>query len=124
MAMNAGHVLVELGEIIPAVALYESILKKGAKANDSAVLSALSRAYYILAKTSKDSAAIKASLKYAQRAIRANPTEKSHLFNLALIEQQVAQVLNEQSSDNRPIEALKGALRDIELSERCESFLI
>ncbi|KAJ3371948.1 hypothetical protein HDU91_004814 [Kappamyces sp. JEL0680] len=123
MAMNAGHVLVELGEIIPAVTLYESILKKGGKSNDPNVLTALSRANYILAKTTKDVNAMKTSLKYTQRAIHASPNDMSLFFNLALIEQQIAQVLNEQTSENRSIESLKRALGDIERSERLFSFL-
>ena len=61
--------------------------------------------------------------KLIQRAIHASPADKSLYFNLALIEQQLAQVLNDQSSENRSLDALKAVLQDIEVSSRFFKFL-
>lgn len=55
---------------------------------------------------------------YIQKAIRCFPGDQSLWFNLALIEQQIAQVLNEQPSEKRSIDALKNVLKDIEISAR------
>lgn len=63
----AAHTLVENGQINLAIGLYETVLKKTAFKNDATVLPAISRAYYILAKTSKDMDAMKLALSYIQK---------------------------------------------------------
>jgi flagellar biosynthesis GTPase FlhF len=87
------------------------------------VLSALSRAYYILAKTSKDVETMKLALGFIQRAIFSNPGDKTLYYNLALIEQQIAQILNDQSLENRSVEQLKAGLNRLDLSEKLFKFL-
>lgn len=61
---------------------------------------------------------MKTSRLYIQKAIHANPSDKSLLFNLALIEQQTGQVLNDQTSESRSVDDLKAVLTDIDLSEK------
>jgi RNA polymerase-associated protein CTR9 len=98
-------------------------LKKIGIANDPVSLKALARAHYILGKTTKEPTSMRNARKLIQKAIHAFPGDKSLYFNLALIEQQFAQVLNEQSSENRSVDALKSALRDIDISANLFKFL-
>lgn len=93
-------------------------MKKTGFRNDPVVLPALSRAYYILAKTTKDVETMKLALVYIQKAIFSKPSDKTLYYNLALIEQQIAQTLNDQSLENRSIEQLKVGLHRLELSEK------
>ena len=61
---------------------------------------------------------MKNALKYIQKAIHIRPFDKSLLFNLALILQQYATILNDQPLENRSVPALKSALLDLKLSEK------
>jgi RNA polymerase-associated protein CTR9 len=89
--------------------------------NDTVVFHSLSRVHFIIAKTTKSAESMRTSRLYIQKAIHANPSDKSLLFNLALIEQQTAQVLNDQPSESRSVEDLKAVMKDIELSEKYSS---
>jgi RNA polymerase-associated protein CTR9 len=118
LTLLTGHILVENQQIPLAIRFYESILGKGGYRNNVHVLTCISRAYYILAKTAKDSVAMKSARKFIQKAIYSEPENKSLLFNLALIDQQMATILNEQTLENRSIPALKEAHKNLILSEK------
>lgn len=98
-------------------------MKKGGLSNDEVVLRSLSRAFFIIAKTTKDIAAMRTARSYIQKAIHVKPSDKSLLYNLALIEQQMAQVMNDLPSEKKSIESFKGVLNDVDLSEKLFSFL-
>ncbi|KAI8901967.1 hypothetical protein BC833DRAFT_575185 [Globomyces pollinis-pini] len=124
MTLNAAHVLVEQGQIHPAILLYESILKKGGQMNDVLILLSMSRAYYILSKTTsadpKDISApeyMKSALKYISMAIHIDPSNKALYFNLALIQQQYCILLNDQPHEIRVVEKMQKALKDLIASE-------
>jgi hypothetical protein len=115
--MLAAHVLLENKQFLPAITLYESILKKNGFKNDDQVLKALARAHYIVAKTNKDVDAMRTARRYIQRAVHVNPCDKTNFFNLALLEQQMATVLNDQSLENRCLSSLKAAAQNLLVAE-------
>ncbi len=118
LSLLAAHVLVETKQFHQAITLYESILKMSGDKNDDNVLKALARVHYIVAKTNKDVDAMKIARKYIQRAVHINPFDKANFFNMALLEQQMASTLNEQSLENRSVEAMKAASANLDLATK------
>ncbi|KAJ3025557.1 UNVERIFIED_CONTAM: protein required for normal CLN1 and CLN2 G1 cyclin expression [Siphonaria sp. JEL0065] len=117
VSVNLAHVLVELGQIKLAITHYERVLKKNLEQNVY-VLQCLARAYYIAAKSEKDPEAMLKSLNNIQRAIRVDPTKWSLYYDLALVKQQYAQVMNDQGTDKRTVSGLKKAVEGLEASQR------
>ncbi|KAJ3269385.1 protein required for normal CLN1 and CLN2 G1 cyclin expression [Terramyces sp. JEL0728] len=123
MMLNAAHVLIENGQVNAGITLYEGIYKKSGIRNDIHTLKSLSRAYYILAKNSKDVAAMKTALTYIKKAIHLAPWDKSLFFNMALIEQQYVNVLNDQPMENRSIDVMRESAKDLGIAEKVFHFL-
>lgn len=115
--LNLAHVLTELRLPRQAVALYESVSKKHFQSRNPYVLQCVARAYYIIAKSEKDFDAIKSSLRYIQMATHIDPTDLSFYFDIALIKQQFAHILNDQPAENRPMELLEKAKSGLEVSK-------
>jgi RNA polymerase-associated protein CTR9 len=109
---------------IPLVVLfliqYESIIKKGGFKNRLEVLQSLMRAHFISGKSQRDETAIKAALKYAQKAMHISPSARSSLYNIAIVQQQVAHVQIDQPLDKRTIPDLKFAQHQLNLSIRLD----
>ncbi|KAJ3128608.1 protein required for normal CLN1 and CLN2 G1 cyclin expression [Physocladia obscura] len=121
VSINLAHVLVELGQTKLAIMHYERVLKKTAE--KTYVLQCLARVYYIVAKTEKDPVSMLKSLNCIQRAIRNDPGKSALWYDLALVKQQYAQIMNDQSTDKRTVAGLKIALEGLQLSHRIFSFL-
>ncbi|KAI8911998.1 hypothetical protein DFJ77DRAFT_512018 [Powellomyces hirtus] len=119
VAMNLAHVLLAADERDAKVAipLYEKALKKG-YGKDPYVLAALSRAYYILARERKDDSSMKRSLLCIEQAVKINPSDSAMIFNLALVKQQMAGVLNDQPIEKRNLNAMHAAKEGIKTAER------
>jgi RNA polymerase-associated protein CTR9 len=117
-ALNLAHLLTELKEPRLAVTLYESISRKYFQNRDAYVLQCISRAYYIIARVGKDFDAIQMSLKYIQMAVRVKPSDMGYWFDVALVKQQYASILNEQVAEKRGIELLEKAKAGLEVSRR------
>nr|KAJ3106522.1 protein required for normal CLN1 and CLN2 G1 cyclin expression [Phlyctochytrium planicorne] len=122
-AVNLAHVLVELGQFKSAITLYEKVLKRFYENRNALIFQCLSRAYYIVAKSSKDPAAMLKSLDYIQRAVHIEPSKMALWYDLALVKQQYAQVLNEQPSDKRSLTLLHKAMKGLEVSRKTFTFL-
>jgi len=114
--INLAHILTEMRQPRTAVAMYESVLKKHFESKDAYILQCISRAYYIIGKSEKDFEAMKMALLYIQKAARINPSDLSLFFDIALVKQQYAHILNDQAAENRPIEKLEKALAGLEVS--------
>ncbi|KAJ3075185.1 hypothetical protein HK102_005657, partial [Quaeritorhiza haematococci] len=108
-SVNLAHIFVEKGDVKRAIPLYESVLKKHYDNRDAYLFQCLAKAYYIVAKSEKNPDAMLKALGYIQRAIVINPKDLALMYDVALIKQQYAQVLNEQSIENRPLAALRKA---------------
>ncbi|KAJ3357536.1 protein required for normal CLN1 and CLN2 G1 cyclin expression [Entophlyctis luteolus] len=116
VSIGLAHVLTELGQPKLAIMHYERVLKKS---NEKAyILQCLARANYIVAKSEKDPAAMRQSLLCIQRAIRMEPGKHALWYDLALVKQQYAQVMNDQPADRRTVGELKTALVGLQLSQR------
>lgn len=115
--INLAHVMTELQLPRQAVALYESVSKKHFQSTDAYILQCIARAYYIIAKTEKDIDAINSSLRFISRATHINPSDMILHFDLALIKQQYAQILNDQSAESRPMELLERAKSGLQVSK-------
>ncbi|KAJ3223457.1 protein required for normal CLN1 and CLN2 G1 cyclin expression, partial [Clydaea vesicula] len=116
--VNLGHIFIELGQARDAVNLYEHASKKYYENKDSYVLHCISRAYYIIAKSERDEESMKKSLRYIQLAARINPSDLSLFYDIALIKQQYAHVLNDQTIDKRPLLKLLKAAEGLETSRK------
>ena len=119
VVLNTAHLLVILDKVPSAISLYESLLKKAEKP-DPVVLSALARGHFILGRTNLDPVSMKKAREYVEKALEAAPGDQIHLFNLALVKQLSAQVLNQQPAERRhlrSIAALQEAFKDLEESE-------
>ncbi|KAJ3019766.1 protein required for normal CLN1 and CLN2 G1 cyclin expression [Thoreauomyces humboldtii] len=119
VAVNLAHVILALDEkdAKTAIPLYEKAIKKG-YSRDPYVLAALSRAYYILARERKDDLSMKRSLHCIEQAVRINPSDSAMIFNLALVKQQMAGVLNDQPIEKRDLSAMHIAMDGINTAER------
>ncbi|KAJ3237868.1 protein required for normal CLN1 and CLN2 G1 cyclin expression [Chytriomyces hyalinus] len=117
ISINLAHVLVELGQAKLAINHYERALKKTHEQNYY-ILQCLARVHYIMAKTDKDPAAMLRSLNCIQRAIHADPTKWALYYDLALIKQQYAQIMNDQPTEKRSVDMLKEALDGLHASKR------
>ncbi|KND04495.1 uncharacterized protein SPPG_00223 [Spizellomyces punctatus DAOM BR117] len=118
-ALNLAHILLALDEKDAKIAipLYEKALKKGF-GQDSYVLQSLARAYYILARERKDDAAMHSALQWVQKAAKLNPSDAAIFFNLALVKQHMAVVLNDQPIERRNLAAMHRATEGIETAEK------
>lgn len=58
------------------------------------------------------------ALNYIQKAARSNPKDLALFFDIALLKQQYAQVLNEQPIERRPLDLLKKTAAGLESSRR------
>lgn len=122
--LNYAHCLVELGQYVNAVAVYESLgEKQGAKDLNLTLFTA--RAYYIMGKLDKQPSALKNAIRLIQDLIIAKPEDLALSFNLALCYQQYAQIVYEQdqpenllSEENHVIEELNEALTLIDEAKR------
>ncbi|KAJ3071353.1 protein required for normal CLN1 and CLN2 G1 cyclin expression [Podochytrium sp. JEL0797] len=122
VSVNLAHVLVELGQTKLAISHYERVLKKSNEPNVY-ILQCLARAHYIVAKSEKDPKAMLKALNSIQRAIRSEPSKWSLWYDLALVKQQYAQIMNDQSTDKRTVQGLKKSLEGVDCSHRIFSML-
>ncbi|KAJ3215841.1 protein required for normal CLN1 and CLN2 G1 cyclin expression [Dinochytrium kinnereticum] len=118
ISLNLAHILVELGQTKAAVTLYEKVLKRFYENRSSHIFQCLSRAYYIVAKSTKDPSAMLKSLEYIQKAVKLEPSKSALWFDLALVKQQYAQVLNDQPIDKRSLSLLQKAMNGLEISRK------
>ncbi|KAI8618306.1 hypothetical protein BC830DRAFT_1166288 [Chytriomyces sp. MP71] len=117
ISISLAHVLVELGQTKLAISHYERVLKKSLDQN-AYVLQCLARVHYIVAKSEKDPSAMLRSLDCLQRALRIEPSRWALHYDLALVKQQYAQIMNDQPSDKRTVEGLQKALEGLHASRR------
>ncbi|KAJ3411804.1 protein required for normal CLN1 and CLN2 G1 cyclin expression [Chytridiales sp. JEL 0842] len=96
---------------------YERVLKKTPEDN-SYILQCLARAHYIIAKTEKDPEAMLKSLSAIEKAVLLEPSKLPLLYNVALVKQQYAQVLNDQPIDKRDLVAMRKALAGLDSSRQ------
>ena len=105
LVVNLAHVTLEIGQMENAIALYEFALKKmlSMPEHHGEILSTYlctARAHYILGKTSKDISKMRKSIDYVSKALQLRPGEEGLWFDLALCQQQFAQVVLDLKDDD------------------------
>ncbi|KAL1916967.1 uncharacterized protein VTP21DRAFT_5164 [Calcarisporiella thermophila] len=115
--INLGHVYMQLGQYRSAIITYEGALKRFKELNSS-VLIFLARAQYMLAKQEKSRSVMVQAIATTQKALKLQPSNRSYLFDVALLQQEYVQLIAEQPIDQRDLETLKGALERIESAQR------
>lgn len=85
---------------------------------DTNWLFCLARAQYILTKSEKEHEAMYESLKNSERALHLNPSDKTILYNLALVQQSYAQQIADLSLEQRDSISMHCAIRHLECGQR------
>jgi len=99
LSVNLAHTLTELSEFRSAIVLYQQALKKHYENRDVALLNCIARAYYLLARSEKSIEFMEMSSKFVQKALHLHPYSLEFQFDLALIQQQFAQLVLDLTSD-------------------------
>ena len=118
--LNLAHVLVDIGQYKAAIAIYESLNRKHTKSvgeGDVQFLLFAARAYYIMARATKSADEMQKSMGLLEYCIKSMPEEYAMVFNLALAQQQYAQLVCDKGEENRSLEELKEAEKIIDTSE-------
>ncbi|KAI8914231.1 hypothetical protein EDD86DRAFT_198790 [Gorgonomyces haynaldii] len=105
--INTAHCLMDLDKPTASLAFYEAILKKtNSEAEKGMALKALARANYIIGRTNQDPEALKRAQTHIERAAELHKEDKTSLWNLGLIKQQYASVLNSLPTERRHLRSI------------------
>lgn len=124
LTMCIGNVLMATERYQAAISTFELIDKR--EEASSEVFTALAKCQYVMAKNKTFPPMMKKAQEYAQKAVDIHQNDTFLLYNLALIKQQHAHLLNSQPPEMRHLrsmEALKAGLADLEETERVFSEL-
>ncbi|CAO3590033.1 unnamed protein product [Absidia cylindrospora] len=122
--INLAHIFVELKHLSQAIVMYENALKKFYKDGDANILLCLARAQFMLAKNNKDSETMYESLLNTQRAGELQPDDKSITYNIALVQQQYAQLVSDLPLVTRSAESMRMAIEGLDNSQTLFRMLI
>ncbi|KAI7866509.1 hypothetical protein BDF14DRAFT_1811906 [Spinellus fusiger] len=122
--LNLAHTFVELKQYRQAIVLYENTSKKFFNNTDANLLLCLARAQYILAKAEKDPEIMFSSLQNTQKAFHIAPSDKSTLYNIALVQQLYAQLISDLPKDQRASRDMRRAMNGLDSSQNIFRMLI
>ncbi|KAL0093325.1 hypothetical protein F4703DRAFT_1266544 [Phycomyces blakesleeanus] len=122
--VNLAHAFVELKQYKQAIVMYENTSKKFFNNTDANLLLCLARAQYIYAKAEKDPEVVFNSLQNTQKALHIAPSDKSTLYNIALVQQLYAQLISELSKDQRTSREMRRAMNGLDSSQSIFRMLI
>ncbi|KAG0327229.1 protein required for normal CLN1 and CLN2 G1 cyclin expression [Dissophora globulifera] len=108
--LNLALVSADMGQYRNAVLLYASVSKKFFNNEDENVILSMAKAQYCLAKQEKSPEKMLQALTMAQRAYRLNPSDKTALYDIALIQQSYAQLVSDRAADQRTVEDINHAM--------------
>ncbi|KIW71074.1 hypothetical protein PV04_03282 [Phialophora macrospora] len=118
--INLGHVMTELRQYQRGIDNYEIALRKEAKGENAQLLACLSRAWLLKGKADRSIPALNTALDYMKRAL-ATQADSPHLqFNVAFIQFQIAQHVNQAKETDRTLEDVDAAAAGLE--EAIETF--
>lgn len=120
ISQNLAHVCINQNARLgrTAIALYHKSIKLDGKIQDAPTLIALSLAYYVIAKEERDPSSMKNALSAIEKAALLTPYDLTIQLNCALVKQQISQILNEQSIEDRSVIQLKIAMKGVDTSEK------
>ncbi|ORE11726.1 TPR-like protein [Rhizopus microsporus var. microsporus] len=116
--VNLAHIFVELKQYRQAIVMYENCSRKFFNNKDINLLLCLARAQYILAKAEKDHEAMHESLKNTVKALSLCPSDKTTLYNLALVQQSYAQQIADLTQEQRDSKSMRRALEYLDFGQR------
>ncbi|CAO3644067.1 unnamed protein product [Cunninghamella echinulata] len=122
--INLAHVFVELKQYNHAITMYENVLKRFYKDEDSNILLCLARAQFMMAKNEKKPDIMYESLLNTKKAKEIQPNDKSITYNVALVEQQYAQLISDQPIETRSSDMMRKAIQDLDHSQELFKMLI
>ncbi|OJA11248.1 hypothetical protein AZE42_09541 [Rhizopogon vesiculosus] len=108
--LNMGHCYYARDEFDRAIESYETASVRFYSGHNVSVLLCLCRSWY--AKASKDQSfvAMSTALKYAQKALHLQPSDKAILYNIAMVQQKAAELLFGLSPSKRTLKDLEWAI--------------
>ena len=111
---NLGHVMTELRQYQRGIDNYEIALRKEGKGENAQLLACLSRAWLLKGKADRSIPALNTALDYMKRAL-ATQSDSPHLqFNVAFIQFQIAQHVNQAKETDRSLEDVDAASAGLE----------
>ncbi|ORY06104.1 TPR-like protein [Basidiobolus meristosporus CBS 931.73] len=122
--LNLAHINVELGNYRNAYTLYEGCLKKFHYNNDPNITLCMARTLFLAAKAEKSLELMKQARQYVQKALHLSPKDKAVLYDLALIEQSLAQLVGDIPEEHRSVKEMNQALDGIGIAKNIFNALI
>ncbi|KAJ9612486.1 protein required for normal CLN1 and CLN2 G1 cyclin expression [Cladophialophora chaetospira] len=117
---NLGHVMTELRQYQRGIDNYEIAMRKEGNRENAQLLACLSRAWLLKGKADRSIPALNTALDYMKRAL-ATQDDSPHLqFNVAFIQFQIAQHVNQAKETDRTLEDVDAAATGLE--EAIETF--
>ncbi len=111
---NMGHVMTELRQFQRGIDNYEIALRKDGNRENAQALACLSRTWLLKGRADKSILALNTALDYMKRAL-ATQSDSPHLqFNVAFIQFQIAQHVNQAKETDRTLEDVDAAAAGLE----------
>ncbi|KIW20546.1 hypothetical protein PV08_01121 [Exophiala spinifera] len=112
--INLGHVMTELRQYQRGIDNYEIALRKETKGENAQLLACLARAWLLKGKADRSITALNTALDYMRRAL-ATQEDSPHLqFNVAFIQFQIAQHVNQAKETDRTLSDVDAAIAGLE----------
>ncbi|KAG0252248.1 protein required for normal CLN1 and CLN2 G1 cyclin expression [Actinomortierella ambigua] len=124
VGLNLALVCAELGQYHEAVRLYQTTSKRSFNNQDENVLLSMAKAQYCEAKQDKDAVKMLQALSTAQKAYRLNPSDKTPLYDIALIQQSYAQIISDRAQNERTVADIQAAIRGLGVAKSMLKSLI
>jgi RNA polymerase-associated protein CTR9 len=86
------------------------VSKKFFNNEDDNVILSMAKAQYCYAKSEKSPEKMRQALSMAQKAYRLNPSDKTPLYDIALIQQSYAQIIADKAPDQRTVQDIHTAI--------------
>ncbi|KAG9298342.1 hypothetical protein G9A89_002830 [Geosiphon pyriformis] len=121
ISINYAHTLMELKDYKTAIMEYESVRQKRFNTGqdiDIQLLMWLAKAYYLHGKTAKNVASMEKALLYTQKAYILRPGDQLVIYDVAVCQQSLAQLVGEQGKTERSSAILEYQTKQVECSRR------
>ncbi|KAG0164723.1 protein required for normal CLN1 and CLN2 G1 cyclin expression [Apophysomyces sp. BC1034] len=122
--INLAHCHVELKQYREAIIMYERASRRFQNNPDTNLLLCLARTQFISAKAEKNPTLMYSALLNTQKALHNQPSDKSTLYDIALVQQSYAQLIADLSKEERTVELMQRALDSLDSSQRTFRMLV
>ncbi|CAM0138900.1 protein required for normal CLN1 and CLN2 G1 cyclin expression [Umbelopsis sp. WA50703] len=115
--INLAHVHVELGQFKQAAVMYENASKKYYDNKDANVLLCIAKMHFMIGKADKNAEEMLLALSYSEQAYQADLSDKTILYDIALVHQTYAQLISDLPKDQRTTDQMRQAITGLEASK-------